>query len=201
MCSMCFCPTCPAILPCGTRACTFSCPLPPECCQACCPSPSPCTPCPPCICKPVYRPCPAPVIPDLVPPIVPMLPACRPRRIPPVEPLPYPSPKPVCCPPALPCCPRPEPCDPPPVSWIKRMSDAYINISLLILCLFSSGTALSRTCTVLSAYFALLQCTMPSAYTSQATSHLSSSASCTLSLCTRWTQLLSWMWARSCIEA
>ncbi|CAF4791096.1 unnamed protein product [Pieris macdunnoughi] len=113
--SMCFCPTCPSILPCGNGPCRFNCPPPPPCCQPCCPPPVPCTPCPACTCNPTFRQCPAPVIPDYVPPIIPMLPCCKPRREPPRDPPPYPPPKPVCCPPILPCCPPPEPCDPPPV--------------------------------------------------------------------------------------
>lgn len=117
MCS--FAPTCPAILPCGMGPCTYSCPPPPSCCQPCCPPPCPCTPCPQCNCRTMFRQCPAPVIPDYVPPIVPMLTPCKRRRSPPVDPPPYPPPCPVCCPPMLPCCPPPEPCDLPPVSNLK----------------------------------------------------------------------------------
>ncbi|CAB3239883.1 unnamed protein product [Arctia plantaginis] len=117
MCSPCCCnfgSTCPAILPCGREPCCTSCPPPPMCCKPCVPPPVPCTPCLPCRCRPVFRQCPAPVIPDLVPPIVPILPACKPRRCPPPEPS-LPPPQPVCSPPVLPCCPPPPPCDPPPV--------------------------------------------------------------------------------------
>lgn len=113
-----FCPTCTSILPCGMGKCNFSCPPPSTCYQPCCPPPTPCTPCPPCTCKPMFRQCPAPVIPDLVPPIVPILPPCKPRRQPCYEPTP-PPPKPVFCPPALPRCPPPEPCDPPPVIFFN----------------------------------------------------------------------------------
>ncbi|CAH1639653.1 unnamed protein product [Spodoptera littoralis] len=120
-----FCPTCPAILPCGTGPCRYSCPPPCPCCQPCCPPPVPCTPCPPCKCCPVFRQCPAPVIPDCVPPIVPILPPCRPRRCPPPEPCPPPPPPPVCCPPVLPCAPPPPPCDPPPVCPCPEPTPCY----------------------------------------------------------------------------
>ncbi|XP_073957252.1 uncharacterized protein [Choristoneura fumiferana] len=116
MCACCsFAPTCPAILPCGTGPCWYTCPPPAACCQPVCPPPTPCTPCPTCDCSPIYRPRPAPLVPDIVGPTVPMLPTCKPRRCCYVPPDQKPDRRPVVCPPVLPCCPPPEPCDPPPV--------------------------------------------------------------------------------------